>query len=93
MAIYRKKPVLIEAIQFDGTEENAVELINHFHHDIGVITDHEGKITNLTIPTLEGVMTANKNDYIIKGVKGEIYPCKSNIFDLTYEIVKEETNG
>ena len=62
---YRKKPVVINAIQFVGTPP------------------HELKIT-----TLEGEMTASLNDYIIKGVMGEFYPCKPDIFNATYEEVK-----
>ncbi len=42
----------------------------------------------MQIDTLEGVMTANKGDYIIQGVQGEIYPCKPDIFEMTYEIVE-----
>ena len=44
-----------------------------------------GEADTLLIPTLEGAMIANINDWIIKGVKGEIYPCKPDIFDMTYE--------
>jgi len=44
------------------------------------------------IPTLEGVMTAQENDWIIKGVQGEFYPCKPDIFEATYEAVDEEAD-
>ena len=62
------------------------------HASVGKLTDgkpegqQEGEKISLTIPTLEGVMTANENDWVIKGVKGEIYPCKPDIFELTYEL-------
>lgn len=78
---YRKKPVVIEAIQFTGTLGNLVELAA-FMNDETYIND--GK---LEIDTLEGTMTASPGDYIIKGVRGEFYPCKPDIFEQTYEKV------
>lgn len=77
---YRKKPVIIEAIQWDG--ENLSE-IDKFTQ--GKVKKHESV---LIIPTLEGDMYVSLNDYIIKGVKGEFYPCKPNIFLATYEEVE-----
>lgn len=80
---YRKKPVEIEAIQFVGTDENKIEL----HHFMGFnfyIDENE----DLVIRTLEGNMKANVGDYIIKGVNGEFYPCKPDIFEKTYEKVE-----
>jgi len=47
----------------------------------------------MKIPTLEGVMKAEENDFIIKGIKGELYPCKPDIFEATYEAVEELTHG
>lgn len=78
---FRKKPVVIEAIQF-GPEGNAAKIIQ-WAHDCGAFIrlDHEG----LHIRTLEGDMIAIRNDWIIKGVKGEFYPCKPDIFEMTYE--------
>jgi RNA polymerase-binding transcription factor DksA len=76
----KKKPVEIEAIQL--TEEN-VDKIMEFCGD--KIKSHP--FTGVVIETLEGNMTADKGDYIIKGVKGEFYPCKPDIFELTYEKV------
>ena len=78
---YRKKPVIIEAIQWNG--ENLSE-IDEFTR--GKVKNHESV---LIIPTLEGDMYASLNDYIIKGVNGEFYPCKPNIFAKTYEEVTE----
>ncbi len=82
MAQYRKKPVVIEAIQL--TEEN-VDLLVEFCG--GKIKSHF--LVGVVIETLEGDMLANKGDYIIKGVKGEFYPCKPDIFEMTYELVTE----
>ena len=78
---YRKKPVVIEAIQWAGN--NLSEIYNF----IGRTVDN--KETTLVIHTLEGDMEASIGDYIIKGVNGEFYPCKPDIFDKTYEEVTE----
>ena len=78
---YRKKPVTIEAIQWDGKN---LSKIDNF---IGRIV--EIKVTTLVIHTLEGDMEASVGDYIIKGVNGEFYPCKPDIFAKTYEEVTE----
>lgn len=75
---YRKKPVEIDAIQWTG--DNKLEIFDFCN--MSYITDQE-----LRIQTLEGSMIADKGDYIIKGVKGEFYPCKPDIFELTYEKV------
>ena len=80
MAQYRKKTVVIEAIQL--TDEN-VDLLVEFCGN--KIKSHP--MTGVVIETLEGNMLANKGDYIIKGVKGEFYPCKPDIFEMTYESV------
>ena len=78
---YRKKPVVIDAIQWAG---NNLSEIDNF---IGRTVDN--KETTLVIHTLEGDMEASIGDYIIKGVNGEFYPCKPDIFDKTYEEVTE----
>jgi hypothetical protein len=75
---YRKKPVVIEAIKFDGT------LCSLESFAIPEVSQELGS-NAAQIPTLEGVMTAEKGDWIIKGVKGEFYPCKPDIFAATYE--------
>lgn len=77
---YRKKPVVINAVQFDG-ELTSIESMN-----IPEVSQDFGSKT-LQIPTLEGVMTANPGDWIIQGIKGEFYPCKPDIFAATYEKV------
>ena len=91
MPHFRKKPVVVEAEQFDG--------------DIpGILRDERGEVAvdgvrlaipgrgggwpYLVIPTLEGDMRANLGDWIIKGVKGEFYPCKDDIFRATYDAVE-----
>lgn len=79
MAMYRKKPVVIEAELFDGTLQS-VEVMR-----IPACSQELGSAT-LQIETLEGTMTAQPGDWIIKGVKGEFYPCKPDIFAATYEL-------
>lgn len=93
MTRYRKKPVEIEAFQFyidkipdwfmDAISKNKVKTYNC---DYKKYTIDEAYCL---IETLEGTMKANGGDFIIKGVKGEIYPCKEDIFKKTYEKVEE----
>lgn len=85
MSKYRKKPVVVEAIQWDG--KNLVE-ISKFMKSRVTAEDFMSGEKQLLIYTLEGTMRASKNDWIIKGVDGEFYPCKPNIFEKTYEEVK-----
>ncbi len=80
---YRKKPIEIEAFQWTGDEyqlEDPVWIVDLIE---------EGKVTinypNMFIETLEGTMKADAGDYIIRGIKGEVYPCKPDIFEATYE--------
>jgi hypothetical protein len=79
---YRKKPVVIEAMQFDG--QNHADLADFMGRAIRPTHATPGSIT---IGTLEGEMLARPGDWIIKGVKGEFYPCKPEIFSATYEAV------
>lgn len=79
---YVKKPVVIEAVQWTGL--NMIEIANFIPN--GKRYEFDGDVC--IIQTLEGVMTASKGDYIIKGVKGEFYPCKPDIFEETYKEVK-----
>lgn len=86
---YRKKPVIIEAIQF----QDDVEVITQLSDFIGdtIYVNYENKDNPyLTIVTLEGDMKASVGDYIIKGVNGEFYPCKPDIFEKTYEKVEND---
>lgn len=91
---FKKKPVVIEAVQFshrfswpdwfaDAVSRNDVLVFNtgKFHNP--------NEICYAEIKTLEGIMTANDGDWIIKGIKGELYPCKPDIFEMTYEEVHE----
>lgn len=80
MGKYRKKPVVVDAIQWTG--DNELEVF-YFLND-GLI-DIKNRVVR--IETLEGVMSASVGDYIIKGIKGEFYPCKPDIFEMTYEPV------
>ena len=82
MTFYRKKPVVIQAVQWTG--ENNVEILQFCSN---CYITSSGKTKDLIISTLEGDMSASTGDYIIKGVKGEFYPCREDIFDLTYETV------
>ena len=90
MAKFRKKPVVVEAVQLRW--DTWSEMCDHAH--VGKLTDgkpegqQEGEKIELAIPTLEGVMIASENDWIICGVKGELYPCKPDIFEATYEPVE-----
>lgn len=84
---YKKKPVEIEAIQFTGW--NAGDVLAFMGENTDV--DNNGiPYGEIHIDTLEGIMTAKIDDYIIKGVKGEFYPCKPDIFEETYEIILED---
>lgn len=83
---FRKKPVVIEAVQWD----NSMEVYNYLYHlteKPAVSAFHPDE--SLMIDTLEGWMKANKGDWVIRGVKGELYPCKPDIFEATYEAVAE----
>lgn len=89
VAQFRKKPVVVEAIQFDGTEASA-EAIRQW---MGAAKDDAcvqvlDACVELFIQTLEGVMRATNGDYIIRGVSGEHYPCKPDIFAQTYDPVE-----
>jgi len=92
MSKYKKKPVVVEAFQFyvepmpdwfmDKVSSNEIVLKNCNHDKCSV------NYAYCEIKTLEGTMVANAGDYIIKGVEGEIYPCKTDIFNRTYERIK-----
>ena len=88
MKQYRKKPVVIEAIVFDDSAECLQALcdagLDPVHVSYGVKKD----APQLIIDTLEGKHAANVGDYVIKGVKGEFYPCKPKWFETYYEEVR-----
>ena len=94
---YRKKPVVIEAFKWTGDmdqEEDPEWIIEAIkRHEVWFrFTESPDPIVNRTrmvIKTLEGEMEANPGDFIIQGVNGEIYPCKPDIFEKTYEAVED----
>ena len=94
---YRKKPVVIEALVWNGKQHRSMyEFLSG--DKTGPISnvgdnfyiDHQKITGGLVIKTLEGEHLANIGDYIIKGVRGEFYPCKPDIFEMTYEKVSEK---
>jgi hypothetical protein len=87
MSKFRKKPVVIEAVQFNGFDENAEEVELFLGDDF---VSHLPSKNQLLVQTLEGELTASVGDWIIKGVQGEHYPCKPDVFEKTYEPVEEQ---
>lgn len=93
MAKFRKKPVVIDAIVCNGLNFDEISQFVGDNH--GSKLAHENteeasiKTGQYSIRTLEGTMTASSGDYIIKGIKGEFYPCKPDIFESTYEKVED----
>lgn len=91
---FRKKPVVIEAIQWDNlnykevSEFVGITLAPDLESETAYLAGKAAPIFSLSIPTLEGKMKAMPNDWIIKGVNGEFYPCKPDIFEKTYESVE-----
>ena len=86
MGYYRKRPVIIEAVHWNGENVEAVQAFINAHHASGQYEDIYPRYP-IVIETLEGDMTAQVGDWIICGVKGELYPCKPDIFAATYEAV------
>ena len=82
---FRKKPVIIDAWQWDGRTQRERRPVWLQADLIEAGGGMESGQAVLHIPTLEGVMSAQPGDWIIRGVKGEIYPCKPDIFAATYE--------
>jgi hypothetical protein len=98
---FRKKPVVIEAMQWDGTAEGAHPIIDwilaggesstasYWCSDPERCSENDGDTPHtIAIPTPEGTMQATLGDWIIRGVQGEFYPCKPDIFAATYEAVE-----
>jgi len=84
---YRKKPVVIDAVQFFDTSESIFELGEFIDNQSTRISYADKDNPKVTITTLEGNITGSVGDYIIKGISGEFYPCKPDIFKKTYEKV------
>lgn len=101
MPKFRKKPVVVEAHQLklpkhedgilccscDDNEKSPIDIAEWIGNLEVYLTYYDSTI-ELTIPTLEGNMVAKEGDWIIKGVNGEFYPCKDDIFQKTYELVE-----
>ena len=87
---YRKKPVVVDAVRWHGTDD--LEIAELCMELGNLYLPIERNDRSLIVSTLEGQMVADPGDYIIKGVKGEVYPCKPDIFEATYEKV-EESDG
>jgi hypothetical protein len=102
--LYRKKRITITAVQFDGSSESIVGITMLVQKsglvlkkqppvkdgETPEIVSFNSKKNTITIPTLEGDMTAELGDYIIAGVEGETYPCKPHIFEQTYDRADDE---
>lgn len=83
---FRKKPIVIEAIQFDGF--NYKEIKKFVGDNFRELLDYS-RVETIAIITEEGLMNISLDDWVIKGVKGEFYPCKPDIFEASYEEVTE----
>ena len=83
---YKKKPVVIQACQFKRDNFDEIQAFtDNSAHSLKIERRIDGKCTCI-IPTLEGQHIANEYDFIIKGVHGEFYPCKPDIFEKTYQL-------
>lgn len=91
MAQYRKQPVVIEALQYNGENAEAIVAWSGGKVRIAKHVDPTDADGSLQIETLEGTLIARKSDWIIQGVKGEFYPCQSEIFAATYSEVTDNT--
>lgn len=99
MAKYKKKPIVVEAIRWTGSNLEEIrnfvgnDLIENYikHFDIEM-TLIKQTLTGIAINTLEGTMKVDYGDYIIKDVNNELYPCKPDVFEQTYEEVIEDGN-
>ena len=94
MAKYRTKPCEIEAVRWTGQnlEEIKVYVGGCLEYDIidsAWQMQKGAPVVNIRIKTLEGVMNASVGDYIIKGLRGEFYPCKPDVFERKYELISE----
>lgn len=86
---YRKRPVVVEAWKFTrGSIINVDSWVRRYRNDIKLVSQYGGEVLYIEIKTLEGTMKAELGDYIIKGVKGEFYPCKPDVFEATYELAE-----
>lgn len=96
---YRKKPVVVEAVQLNSADSSIANVLRFVGQkvELNCSTAHDRfedycsmvRMSGMEIKTLEGNMKASIGDYIIKGVNGEFYPCKKDIFEKTYEPAEE----
>lgn len=86
---YKKRPLTVEAVQWDGVNLSTIKqfcsVIVSEIHDAAWRAGVAAPVVRLTIPTQYGELEVDVNDYIIKGVEGEFYPCKPDIFNKLYE--------
>lgn len=90
MSLFRKKPVVIEAMQFKGygSYDPILRWMRSCNSTVWESAAFDPLTLTMVIGTLEGDMAASYGDWIIRGVKGEFYPCKPDIFEATYEAVE-----
>jgi len=84
---FKKKPIVIQALQYSGSDDSYNELKQFINKKVGIWRIQSG----VKIRTLEGDMTVSINDWVIKGVRGEFYPCKPDIFKEIYIELENET--
>lgn len=84
MAKYKRKKEIVDAIQWNGTEKSSHEILRFCD-----VATWNTSVNIMMIDTLEGTMEVREEDWIIKGIKGEFYPCKPDIFKETYDLVSE----
>jgi hypothetical protein len=88
---WRKKPVIVEAVQFDGSVKSGHAIVDWIWKEMGRFIGARYGMNGLEIATLETTpgewFKVSKDDWIIRGVKGEFYPCKPDIFAATYEAI------
>ena len=82
---YIKRPVVVQAIKYDGTNEKEVMAFLGPDYVANSVATRDGAIF---VQTLEGVVIASVGDFLIRGIKGEHYPCKPDIFQATYDLVQ-----
>lgn len=89
MALYRKRPLIVEAFKWTGDQSQTEDPDWVNKSIVSYVNDGTPQV-QMQIATLEGIMLADRGDYIIKGIKGEIYPCKPDIFEKSYELVTDD---
>ena len=94
---YRKKPVVVDVVKWDGSNLSKIEeFLGKCFLGYEVLSDTAWQVgkgipfTEISIKTIDSVAKAVNGDYIIKGVRGEFYPCKPDIFEATYELAEKE---